>query len=197
MQLALFPALFTFALVASMTPGPNNVMLMASGANFGFRRTIPHMFGIALGFAIMVILVGMGLMQLFTVLPLSYQLLKVASITYLIWLAWKIAGAGKPDQGNARATPLSLVQAAAFQWVNPKAWAVAFATITTYAPSRDMGSVLLIAGVFIATSLPATTSWTYLGREISRLLTNPNHLRLFNWCMAALILATLFPVLIG
>jgi len=197
MQPSLFLALFTFALVASMTPGPNNVMLMASGANFGFRRTIPHMFGIAMGFAVMVLLVGLGLMQLFEVWSLSYKLLKTASIAYLIWLAWKIAGASKPEQDKTRATPLSSWQAAAFQWVNPKAWAVALATISTYAPSRDMGSVLLIACVFIVTSLPATTGWTYLGREISRLLTNPAHLRLFNWSMAAILLATLYPVLFG
>ncbi len=188
-------ALTTFALVASMTPGPNTLMLMASGANFGFRRTLPHMVGVSVGFVVMVFLVGVGLMQLFDAWPMSYTLLKGASIAYLLWLAWKIATAGQLNNGTVAGKPLGFWQAAGFQWVNPKAWAVSLATISAYAPGFNLGSITLIAAVFAAASLPATTVWTLLGREISRFLKNPGHLRLFNWAMAALLVATLYPVL--
>lgn len=93
----LIAALFLFALVSTVTPGPNNLMLTASGANFGFRRTIPHMLGISLGMVLMVLLVGLGLAQLFTAIPMLYQVLKIVSIAYLLWLAWKIANAAPID----------------------------------------------------------------------------------------------------
>jgi len=195
MSIELISAFLAFAFVSSVTPGPNNLMLMASGANFGFRRTIPHMLGIGLGFTFMVVLVGGGLMQLFDAFPVSYTVLKGGSVVYLTWLAWKIATAGQPGTGKAGGTPLSFLQAAAFQWVNPKAWAMALTAITAYAPTRDLSAVLFVAVIFGAVNLPTVSVWTVLGQQIKRVLTNPMRLRLFNGTMAALLLASLYPVI--
>ncbi len=195
MSIELISAFLAFAFVSSVTPGPNNLMLMASGANFGFRRTIPHMLGIGLGFTFMVVLVGGGLMQLFDAFPVSYTVLKGGSVVYLTWLAWKIATAGQPGTGKAGGTPLSFLQAAAFQWVNPKAWAMALTAITAYAPARDLSAVLFVAVIFGAVNLPTVSVWTVLGQQIKRVLTNPMRLRLFNGTMAALLLASLYPVI--
>ena len=194
MSIELLSAFVAFAFVSSVTPGPNNLMLMASGANFGFRLTIPHMLGIGLGFTFMVVLVGIGLMQLFDAFPVSYTILKVVSVVYLTWLAWKIATAGEPGTGKAGGTPMTFLQAAAFQWVNPKAWAMALTAITAYAPTRDLSAVLFVALVFGAVNLPTVSVWTVLGQQIKRVLTNPVRLRLFNGTMAALLMASLYPV---
>ncbi len=191
----LFAALFTFALVTVITPGPNNLMLMASGANFGFRRTLPHMLGIAIGFPSMVCLVGLGVMRLFDHWPVSYLILKGLSVIYLLYLAWKIANAAPPERRKAEGTPLTFVQSAAFQWVNPKAWSMALSAITLYASGRDLPAVLWVAGVYVSVSLLSTTGWTVLGQQMRRLLTNPARLRRFNRIMAALLVATLLPVL--
>lgn len=195
MTLELLTALATFALVTVITPGPNNLMLMASGANFGFRRTVPHMLGIGLGFPSMVFLVGVGVMQVFDRWPLSYTILKVLSVAYLLYLAWKIANAAPPKEAQAEGRPLTFVQSAAFQWVNPKAWSMALSAITLYAASRDVTAVLWVAGVYVCVSAVSTTSWTVLGQQLRRLLKNPARLRVFNWVMAGLLVATLIPVL--
>ncbi|MCI2400534.1 LysE family translocator [Aliiroseovarius subalbicans] len=196
MSIELLSAFITFAFVSSVTPGPNNLMLMASGANFGFRSTIPHMLGIGLGFTFMVVLVGIGLMQLFDAFPVSYTALKVVSVAYLTWLAWKIATAGEPGTKQAGGTPLTFLQAAAFQWVNPKAWAMALTAITAYAPSRDLAAVAFVALVFGAVNLPTVSIWTVLGQQIKRVLTNPTRLRTFNATMALLLIASLYPVIV-
>lgn len=195
MTLDLFTALVAFAFVTVITPGPNNLMLMASGANFGFRRTVPHMLGIGLGFPSMVFLVGIGVMQLFDRVPVSYTILKILSVGYLLYLAWKIANAAPPKEAQAEGRPLTFVQSAAFQWVNPKAWSMALSAITLYAASRDLAAVLWVAGVYVAMSVISTTSWTVLGQQLRRLLKSPTRLRAFNWAMAALLVATLIPVL--
>ncbi|MGR3712392.1 MAG: LysE family translocator [Shimia sp.] len=189
-------ALTLFAFVSSITPGPNNLMLMASGANFGFARSIPHMLGIGIGFVVMVVLVGLGLMQLFDLLPTLHTVLKVASVGYLLWLAWKIANAGAPQKGTKSGTPMTFVQAALFQWVNPKAWTMALTAITLYAPDRSLWAVLSVAAVFGAINLPCVSSWTVLGQQMRRLLTSPRRLAVFNWTMAALLVASLYPVLL-
>ena len=188
-------ALVTFAFVTVITPGPNNLMLMASGANFGFRRTIPHMLGIGLGMPLMVVLVGIGIMQVFDAWPTSYTVLKVLSVTYLLYLAWKIANAAPPEKAEAEGRPLTFLQAAAFQWVNPKAWTMALSAITLYATGRDLPAVLLVAGTYVMVSCVSTTSWTALGQQMRRFLNGPGRLRTFNLVMAGLLVATLIPVL--
>ena len=188
-------ALALFAFVSSITPGPNNLMLMASGANFGFRRTIPHMLGVALGFVFMVVLVGAGLVGIFEAFPVSYTVLKVASEAYLLYLAWKIANAGPAETGEGKGNPMTFLQAAAFQWVNPKAWAMALTAISVYAPDQTLWAILLVAALFGAVNLPSVSSWTLLGQQMARVLTNPRRLLLFNWAMAALLVASLYPVI--
>jgi threonine/homoserine/homoserine lactone efflux protein len=191
----LFLALALFAFVSSITPGPNNLMLMASGANFGFRRTIPHMLGVALGFVFMVLMVGVGLVQVFDTFPISYTVLKVVSVVYLLWLAWKIANAGPAEASSDTGTPMTFVQAAAFQWVNPKAWAMALTAISAYTPEQTMTAILLVGLVFGAINLPSVGSWTVLGQQMARFLTNPQRLTLFNWTMAVLLVLSLYPVI--
>ncbi|MDK3017022.1 LysE family translocator [Pseudodonghicola flavimaris] len=191
----LFLALALFAFVSSITPGPNNLMLMASGANFGFRRTLPHMLGIAIGFTVMVLLVGAGLIRVFDTLPLSYTLLRIGSVVYLLWLAWKIAHAAPVASGTGGGRPFGFLQAAAFQWVNPKAWAMALTAISAYTPERSLTAIVLVALVFGAINLPSVSSWALLGQQMARVLTNPRRLAAFNWTMAALLVASLYPVL--
>ena len=196
MSLEIFTALFIFALVSSITPGPNNLMLMASGANFGFKRTIPHMLGVGIGFVFMIIMVGIGLMQLFDAFPLSYDILKIVSVLYLIYLTYKIATASAPD-GNLETAgnPFTFFQAASFQWVNPKAWTMALTAISIYSPARSLESVLMVALAFGIVNLPSVSVWIVMGQQLRRLLTSPIKLRAFNITMAVLLLSSLYPVL--
>lgn len=193
----IFIALSAFAFVSSITPGPNNLMLMASGANFGFRRTVPHMLGIAIGFMVMVLLVGAGLSKLFRAFPAAHLALKTMSVAYLLFLAWKIAQAAPPEPGAEAGHPFTFLQAALFQWVNPKAWAMALTAISTYTPSQQIGAVALTALVFGAINLPSVSSWALLGLKMRRVLSSPARLRLFNAAMALLLAASLVPVLAG
>ena len=191
----LFTALVGFAFVSSITPGPNNLMLLASGANFGFRRTVPHMLGISLGHLLMIVLVGLGLIRLFETYPTLHTAMKIASVAYLLYLAWKIANAAPPREGEAGGTPMTFLQAAAFQWVNPKAWFMALTAITVYAPETTLWAVVLVASAFAAVNLPSVSTWTALGVQMRRILTNPTRLRLFNWTMAALLVGSLLLIL--
>ncbi len=198
MTIDLLWALVAFAVVSSITPGPNNLMLMASGANFGLVRTLPHMFGVAVGFTVMLVLVGVGLMQVFDMWPLSYDILKYASVIYLLWLAWKVANAAEPGRAkNEAGKPFNFLQAAAFQWVNPKAWAMALTAIAAYAPGRDFAAVLLVSAIFGAINLPSISLWTLMGQQIRRFLTSPIRLRVFNWTMAALLILSVAPVVLA
>lgn len=195
MTLELITAFAGYCFVSSITPGPNNLMLMASGANFGFLRTIPHMLGVGLGFVLMVVLVGIGLAQIFDLYPITHTILKIGSVGYLLYLAWKIANAAPVNAKDSSGTPMTFLQAAAFQWVNPKAWTMAVTAVTVYAPDTNLATLLLVAAIFGAVNLPAVSSWTLLGQQMARILTNPTRLRLFNWSMAALLIASLYPVL--
>ncbi len=186
-------ALATFAFVTSVTPGPNNMMLMASGANFGFRRTVPHMLGVALGFGVMVAVLGLGVAQLISSAPRVAEAMKWLSLAYILWLAWKIAHAAAPEGAGTEARPFSFLQAAAFQWVNPKAWAMALGAISAYAAGA--GGVLVVAVIFVAVNLPSVSLWAAMGQGLRRVLDNPLRLRLFNWLMAGLLVASMLPVL--
>ncbi|WP_299191815.1 LysE family translocator [uncultured Litoreibacter sp.] len=196
MNIDILYGLVVFAFVSSITPGPNNLMLMASGANFGFVRTMPHMLGIALGFTVMVFLVGMGLAQVFDAYPVLHDVLKVLSVLYMCWLAWKIANAAPPREGETAGTPMTFLQAAAFQWVNPKAWAMALTAVTVYSLGTTPLAVAAVAATFGIVNGPAVSTWTIIGQQLRRILTNPTRLRVFNWGMAVLLIASLYPVLI-
>lgn len=185
-------ALAAFAFVSSITPGPNNMMLMASGANFGLRRTVPHALGVGFGFTLMIILVGIGLMGLFDLFPVLHIILKIISVTYLLWLAWKIANAAAPDTGgSARGKPMTFLQAVLFQWVNPKAWSMALTAIALYAPDHNLAAVLLVALMFGVINLPSTSMWAVMGQVLRGWLSSPGRLRAFNWTMAALLVGSL------
>lgn len=186
-----------FALVTSITPGPNNTMLLASGVNFGFNRTIPHMLGITCGFFILVLAVGFGLGAVFQSYPVLYNVLRVVGATYLLYLAWKIAHSGPvSDSADGQAKPISYLGAAAFQWVNPKAWIMAIGAISTYTPLQGyFTNVIVIAGVFALINLPSVGVWVVCGSLLRNVLRDRRWLRLFNWGMALLLVASLYPML--
>lgn len=194
MQTEVLLALVTFAFVASVTPGPNNLMLMASGANFGIRRTMPHFLGIVFGFLLMVLIVGTGLVGVFSAYPASYEILRAFSIVYLCYLAWKIATSAAAT-GGGRGKPLGALQAALFQWVNPKAWALALTAVTVYAPSQSFAAVGLIALIVGLINMPSIFVWVILGQKLQSLLHSRGRLRAFNYTMAALLLASIYPLI--
>ena len=196
MTAELLIAFVAFAFVTSVTPGPNNMMLLASGVNFGLRRSLPHMLGISLGFMVLVMAVGLGLGQLFEQLPMLYNVLRYLGAAYLLYLAWKIANSGAPDsQADERGKPFSFLQAAAFQWVNPKAWVMAIGAITTYTPQENfLVNVLLIAALFALVNCPSVGLWTVAGSLLRNWLKNPRVLRGFNIGMALLLVASLYPI---
>jgi threonine/homoserine/homoserine lactone efflux protein len=183
-------ALTSFAFVSSITPGPNNLMLLASGANHGFRRTLPHMMGVAIGFTLMVAVVGLGVAQVFISHPVARRGLAVVSVIYMIWLAWKIARSGAPEAVKIGA-PMTFLQAAAFQWVNPKAWAMAISAVTLYVV---LGPIW-VAVIFGVVNLPCVAIWVVLGQGVARWLSDPKKRMVFNYTMAGLLILSLAPVL--
>jgi threonine/homoserine/homoserine lactone efflux protein len=192
-------ALAIFAFVSSITPGPNNLMLMASGINFGFRRTVPHMLGVSLGFTLMIILIGLGVMQLIEAVPGSRTFITVASGLYLLFMAWKIATTNTAPGNNGTTTggskPFTFVQAALFQWVNPKAWTMALTAISAYAPkSHGLTGVMLVALIFGMINLPSTGSWAAMGAKMRNFLSDPVRLRAFNIIAALLLVTSLYPM---
>lgn len=188
-------AFATFCLVSSATPGPNNLMLMASGANFGVKRTVPHWLGIGIGFTFMIVLVGLGLSSLFEDYPVIYDVLKIASIVFLVYLAWKIATASPLQEMRTEGTPITFFQAAAFQWVNPKAWAMALTAVTVYSPSQNAVAIITTALIFGSINLPSCSIWIFVGQQIRRWLTNSTRMRVFNITMSILLLTSLYPIL--
>lgn len=196
MNYDVLPALALFAFVSSVTPGPNNLMLIASGANFGLRRSLPHMAGVAYGLPLMIIPVGFGVMQLFEAYPPLFTLMKGLAVLFVIWLAWKVARAAAPAEAKNNAKPLSFFQAVAFQWVNPKAWWMALGALTLYAQGQDIASVLWVAATFAGLGMVSTTTWVTLGAALRTFLGQPARLRIFNHVMAGLLLLSMVPVLL-
>ena len=172
-------------------------MLLASGANFGFRRSVPHMLGIGLGFVFLILMVGAGLVRVFDEVPYSYAVLKIAAVVYLLWLAWKIAGAAPARNRDSKTHPLTFLQAASFQWINPKGWAMALTAVTVYTPADTFQAVAVVAAVFGVINLPSVSLWALLGQQMARLLTNPARLQVFNMTMAALLIVSLYPLVIS
>jgi threonine/homoserine/homoserine lactone efflux protein len=191
----LITGLVAFAFVTSVTPGPNNLMLMASGANFGLRRTVPHALGVAIGFVVMAIAMGAGLHRIFAIWPPAAVVLKALAVAYMLWLAWKIAHAAAPGDAGATARPMTFLQACAFQWVNPKAWSMAVTATTVYVADGSLTAIILASAVFGLVNLPSVSLWVVAGQALRRFLTNPARLRAFNWTMAGLLVASLWPIL--
>ena len=192
----LITGLILFAFASSITPGPNNMMLLASGANFGLRRTVPHMLGVSLGHGAMTLILGLGLVQLFDVIPWLRLALTAISVVYLLWLAWKVANAAPPADAPQDARPLTFFQAAGFQWVNPKAIYMSIYAQTTYAPDgAGWGAAVAVAVIFALVNLPSVAVWAWGGVQVRRWLDGPGRLRAFNWTMAALLVVSLYPII--
>jgi threonine/homoserine/homoserine lactone efflux protein len=163
--------------------------------NFGLRRTVPHMLGISIGHSVMVFLLGLGVAGAIHASPRAGLVLKILSVGYMLWLAWKIAHADAPGEGKAGGKPFTFLQAAAFQWVNPKAWAMALGAVAAYAPEGRVREVALVAVIFACVNLPSVTLWAAAGQGIRGWLQAPGRLRVFNWTMAGLLVLSLIPVL--
>ncbi|WP_428415279.1 LysE family translocator [Pararhizobium sp.] len=196
MQAETLLALFLFAFTTSITPGPNNMMLFASGVNFGFARTIPHMFGIGAGFLTLLIAVGLGLGALLHSVPMLYTGLKFAGGAYLVWIAWKIGTSRTLAEGKAGAVPMTFLQAAAFQWINPKAWVMAVTAMATYTSEQSyQTSVFIVGAVFAIVNVPSVSTWAGFGSALRQWLSKPVRLKWFNITMAVLLVLSLWPML--
>lgn len=196
MSLETFLALVLFAFTTSITPGPNNMMLFASGVNFGFARTIPHMLGIGAGFLSLLIAVGLGLGALLHSVPVVYMALKFAGGAYLLWVAWKIGTSRSLSDGKTGAQPMTFFGAAAFQWVNPKAWVMAVTAMATYTnPEYYLPTVMLVGLAFAAVNVPSVSTWAGFGSALREWLSVPARLKWFNITMALLLVASLWPML--
>lgn len=203
MDIQLVTAMFSFAFVTSATPGPNNLMLLASGANFGFKRTIPHMLGIGCGMILLLLVTLAGLAELFTRFPIAQQALKVVGVLYLLWLAWKIASApvtetmtSKGEQAVTEAQPMRWWQAAAFQFVNPKAWMMALGAVSSFTLAGEQywlsGLVLMI--IFFCVNVPSVSIWAGFGVIIQQFLSSARRKRQFNLLMGLLTAATVWMI---
>jgi threonine/homoserine/homoserine lactone efflux protein len=196
MPLDTFLALILFAFTTSITPGPNNMMLFASGVNFGFRRTIPHMFGIGVGFLSLLLGVGLGLGAVLRTMPLVYMVLKFAGGAYLVWVAWKIGTSRSLSEQQGGARPMSFARAATFQWINPKAWVMAVTAMATYTvPQMYPASVLIVGAAFAAVNVPSVSTWAGFGSALREWLSEPSRLKWFNITMAVLLVLSLRPML--
>jgi threonine/homoserine/homoserine lactone efflux protein len=194
MRLEMLAVLASFCMVSTITPGPNNMMLLSSGATFGLRRTAPHILGIAGGCALMVLVLGWSVAGLAARVPMLFGVLHVVSTAYLLWLAWRIATSAGPHEAAARGRPFSLLDAAAFQWVNPKAWAMVLGAVASFArPDHLAIDVPIIALVLGLIGLPCITLWAGSGSMLRGLLADPRALRAFNIGMAALLVASIAP----
>jgi threonine/homoserine/homoserine lactone efflux protein len=189
------PAAALFALVTTITPGPNNTMLLASGVNFGLKRTVPHVLGISAGMAILMIAVGLGLAQAFEHVPWLYTVLEAASVAYLLYLAWKIGTSSSVQMRDGQGRPMRFHEAIAFQWINPKAWMMVLTAATTIHLHASLSlNAALMALVLVVIGLPCITMWAAFGMSLRRFLANPRSLRVFNITMAVLLVLSLYPI---
>ena len=188
--------LILFAAAMCLTPGPNVVMITASAANFGFRRAIPHMLGIALGFGVIIIAVGLGLAGLFAAVPRLHTVLKYAGAAYLLYLAWRIAQADAAGSDAKRAKPINFLEAMLFQWINPKGWVIAVGALAAYTTAGGDVRVqtAVIAGVLAIVCFASVVLWAGFGVAIARFLGRPRARAAFNWSMAGLLVISLIPV---
>jgi threonine/homoserine/homoserine lactone efflux protein len=193
----LVAAMAMFAFVTSVTPGPNNIILLASGVNFGVKRTLPHWLGVSLGHFVMLLLVGAGLESLLKAYPFVYQVMKVVGFAYLVYLAWGVARSGAPERNGEEATdPISFLGAAAFQWVNPKAWIMSIGYFSNYMPTdASLTFVVLTCMMFSAINFPSVGLWAWLGAKLEHYLQNDKLRRIFNATMAVLLIASMVPIL--
>jgi len=193
-------ALIVFASVMAFTPGPNNILVTASGVNFGFARTIPHLLGIDVGFVFMLAVFAAGLGLVFAALPGLQLVLKIAGACYMLWLAWKVASARPSADGGTKGVlgkPMTFLQAAAFQWVNPKAFVAVLSGIAVYMrPGHEREDFAIVLSVFAATTILSTATWAGFGVALRHFLRDPVHARTFNIAMGLLLVASIYPMVI-
>lgn len=189
-------ALVLFATASSITPGPNNMMMLASGVNYGLLRSVPHWLGISTGFGLMLVCLGLGLHAVLGKWPVLYTILRWLGAAYMLYLAYKIAHAAPPQEGVAsHAKPMGFWAAAAFQWVNPKAVVMAITAINTFLPAgASPTAILTLALVFTLVNMPCVDSWALFGHTMRAWLQNPRYLRWFNWSMALALVVSLYPL---
>lgn len=194
-QLAI--AFIAFAAAALFTPGPNNIMLMASGLNYGFRRTLPHVAGVTIGFSFLVAVIGLGLGAVFAAYPVLHTILKYAGAAYLVYLAILIAMSGPTDtEERGDGKPMTFIGAALFQWINVKGWVIAVGAVTAYAAIASYPlNVMTLAILLFLVGLSSSITWVLLGTSLQSLVKSPRAVRIFNIVMAVLLLASLYPVL--
>lgn len=193
-----FFSLILFTFVAGITPGPNNLMLIVSGLNHGIQKSLPHYFGVCIGFALMVAIIGFGLGAFFLNFPSMYLSIKILGISYLLFLAWKIANAGNMQAKKGLRKPLTFLQGAAFQWVNPKAWVIAIGALAAFTIQNHMAeSVIAIVLVYLVMGLITMGLWLVLGQALQRFLKEEKRIRLFNIVMAALLVLSVIPMILS
>lgn len=198
LSLDLLMSVAAFAFVMSITPGPNNVIALTSGLNFGVRRSIPFCNGVALGFPAMLAILATGFKAVLLTAPWAFDVIRVAGIVYLLWMAWHIATAGHIDDGaTTRSAPVTFLQGCALQWVNPKAWTIAIGALAAYAIADNfLPSVVAICVLFAVIAWPSTVVWALFGDFVKRWLSTPTRLRAFNVTMALLLVASLAPIVL-
>jgi threonine/homoserine/homoserine lactone efflux protein len=194
MQSELLLGLIAYTIATSITPGPNNLILLSSGANYGFRKTIPVLLGIVLGFSIMIIVVGLGVTQVFERFPAVKTIMVWASLAYTAYLAWRIGSSDTIGQAGKERL-MSAAQAALFQWVNAKGWVMALTAITLFAPSNSFTSVMIVSLIFAMTGLPSVSIWSLAGVQLKKFLSTAQRLRYFNISMAILLMLSVLPIL--
>ena len=197
MSHSLLIAFLIFATVMFFTPGPNNIMLLSSGLTYGFRRTVPHIAGITIGFAFMIGAVGLGLGTVFIAYPILRTILKWGGVAYLVYLAAAIAMADpvKPDEGGRRKGPMTFWGAAMFQWINVKGWVMVIGTITAYAAIAAFPwNIAIQTALSLLMGTVSTVVWALFGTALRPLLRSQKAVRAFNIVMALLLLASLYPV---
>jgi threonine/homoserine/homoserine lactone efflux protein len=192
----LFVSFVLFGVIAAITPGHNNVMLTTTGLNFGVRRGVPHLLGICIGFPVMLALIGLGFGTLFQLYPILHEVIKIVGVIYLLYLAWKIASTRGGAREINQSKPINFWQAAAFQWINPKAWIMGSSALAAYTSLDDnfFLQVLIICVTFMIITIPCAGIWLVFGAGLQHFLKDPGHLKIFNISMALLLIASILPV---
>lgn len=190
-----YASLFLFTFVAGITPGPNNMMLMASGLNHGVKKSIPHYLGVCLGFPVMVAIVGFGMGGLLFKYPAIYLYLKIFGVTYLLYLAWKIANSGNQKAPEDIKKPFSFLQAAAFQWLNPKGWTIAIGALAAFSTKENiLIGVISVILVYFLVGFVCGAFWLKLGQKLNRFINTQARIRYFNISMAVLLVLSVLPI---
>lgn len=189
-------AVALFAVSASVTPGPNNIMVMTSGLNFGVRQSLPLLTGICVGFAVMLLLVGLGFSQLFEIFPNLHFIIKCIGVLYLLYLAYLIAGSAGSVESDRPSKPFTFIKGALFQWINAKAWVVATGALAAFTAvgANFFSQNIMIALTFFVVSFPCVGVWLVFGSLLKNVLNSSRSRMIFNFVMSGLLVLSVVPV---